>query len=494
VDSERRGYRFDPLDGSGVFLGLGIVQCSLLGSGTVLTVALVSAGLPLALAAGPVACAAGLSFVRSGGHAAWEWMPLLATWIWRGLARSRRWTAPLPLLPLDEERSPPLPPCLRGLDVIEVPWRGPAHIGAVRDHHRRTFTAAVPVQGPPFVVVNREEQERLLAGWGDLLAQFAVDRGLVTHVSWSDLARPSASAMAVASVKDQGVDAGPNASYAELLDKATAVSTEHDVVVCITVAEERLSRNRRAQRTPWERLEQGLLVAIESLLRALRTANIDADDPLGALGLHRLLRLRVDPFLRAPARRTRRARLVDRLGLVTPASSGPLALETAWSHIRLDDGWHRTWWVANWPRLAAPPGWLEPFLSIDAIARTMTVAFAPIPIHRSRRSIERDLVKLASDASTKEEKGRRIDARHTRATEALLEREEELVAGYAEMAYVGLVGVAARSLEELDEHSAIVEQLAREVGMELRLLDGRQDVAWAAALPLGLAPKTLIAG
>jgi hypothetical protein len=27
--------------------------------------------------------------------------------------------------------------------------------------------------------------------------------------------------------------------------------------------------------------------------------------------------------------------------------------------------------------------------------------------------------------------------------------------------------------------------------MELRVLDGRQDVAWAATLPFGLAPATL---
>jgi hypothetical protein len=29
--------------------------------------------------------------------------------------------------------------------------------------------------------------------------------------------------------------------------------------------------------------------------------------------------------------------------------------------------------------------------------------------------------------------------------------------------------------------------------MELRVLDGRQDVAWAGGLPLGLAPTTVLA-
>jgi hypothetical protein len=67
----------------------------------------------------------------------------------------------------------------------------------------------------------------------------------------------------------------------------------------------------------------------------------------------------------------------------------------------------------------------------------MTVYFQPVATHQSRRRIERDLVKLDSDAVTKEEKGRRIDARHRRATQALLDREEELVAGYPEMGYAG---------------------------------------------------------
>ena len=61
------------------------------------------------------------------------------------------------------------------------------------------------------------------------------------------------------------------------------------------------------------------------------------------------------------------------------------------------------------------------------------------------------------------------------------------------MGYVGLVTVSARSQEDLDEQSEIVEQLARETGMDLRVLDARQDIAWAASLPLGLAPSTLIA-
>jgi hypothetical protein len=74
----------------------------------------------------------------------------------------------------------------------------------------------------------------------------------------------------------------------------------------------------------------------------------------------------------------------------------------------------------------------------------------------------------------------------------LLDRVDELGAGYAEMPYVGLVGVTASSEADLEASCELVEQLARETGLELRSLDGRQDLAWAANLPLGIAPRSLL--
>ncbi|MDP9388558.1 MAG: hypothetical protein M3Q48_11775, partial [Actinomycetota bacterium] len=186
--------------------------------------------------------------------------------------------------------------------------------------------------------------------------------------------------------------------------------------------------------------------------------------------------------------------LVERLGLVGATDAGPMAVESSWRHLRVDAAFHRTYQVTAWPRLPVAPAWLEPFLAGPGVTRTMTVVFRPVSAHQSRRRIERDLVKLDSDAVTKEDKGRRVDARHRRATQALLDREAELVAGYAEMGYLGLVGVSASSEEALAEAAEVTEQLAREVGMELRCLEARQDLAWAAALPLGLAPRHLLAG
>ncbi len=493
-ERQQRLYRFDPADSSGIFLGLGGVQCGLLGAGLLAGVAALTAGLSLPIASAPLLLAAAASFARIHGYAAWEWLPLGAGWLWASLGRGRRWYPRLPLVTVDgDDRAAPLPPCLQGLSIVEIPWRGRIGIGAVHDTERHTLTAAVRVTGPQFVVEARSDQERLLTGWGDVLNQFAIERGGVSHLSWSDLVAPSGLGEHLAWIETEGSDDSPTAArraYDELLEDASGTAAAHEVLVTVTVARDRLARHRAAAADPLAPLGRAAVSALDALLRGLRTASLSATDPLSAAELQQALRRRIDPNATRP--RPSGGRLVERLGLVTAASAGPMAMQTDWRHVRIDGAYHRTYHIACWPRLAVPPAWLEPFLAAGGVTRAMTVTLAPVPSHQSRRRIERDLVKLESDAATKEEKGRRIDARHRRATQSLLDREEELVAGYAEIGYAGLVTVTAGTVDELDEHAEILEQLAREAGMELRCLDGRQDVAWAAALPLGLAPRALL--
>lgn len=491
--SERRLYRLEPLDASGVFLGLGVVQSVLLGLGLVTAVVAVSAGFPLPVAAAPVLGAVAASFARVGGRPVWELGLDVASWLWARAGRGPSWFARLPLAgPWPPEA--PLPPCLEGLSVLEVPGRAGHGVAAVRDATRHTLTAAVPVRGPQFALAPADEQERLLAGFGDVLNQFAMERSPVTHVAWVDAARPSGMAQHLVWVEghERGrVPLEAAASYDELVGEATGAASTHEVLVTLTVSRQRLGRRRARVGDPEEALARALCSSLDALGRSLRSAGLDAGDPLDPGALARALRARIDPGAAQP--RLVEGRLVERLGLVTPASAGPLALETTWGHVRVDGAFHRTFWVASWPRLAVPPSWLEPFLSAQGVTRTMAVVFAPVPAHQSRRRIERDLVKLDSDAATKEEKGRRVDARHRRTTKALLEREEEIVSGFAEVAYTGLVTVTAPSEEQLERDSEVTEQLAREAGLELRALVGRQDLGFAATLPLGLAPKSLLA-
>lgn len=87
--------------------------------------------------------------------------------------------------------------------------------------------------------------------------------------------------------------------------------------------------------------------------------------------------------------------------------------------------------------------------------------------------------------------GFRVGARHRRAEEAVLDREAELVAGFAELEFAGFVTASAPDEDALADACAEYEQAAAQSGLELRPLDGRQDAAFVCSLPVGrgLAPR-----
>ena len=345
----------------------------------------------------------------------------------------------------------------------------------------------VRVRAQGFALADRDEQVRLLSGWGDVLAGFATERGLVARLTWSDFATPTGMGDHHAWLARQPCPPGPAAeSYQSLLNSAGAVAAGHDVTVTVTVTRARLPRSRTESGDPDARLASGLAKATEALLRALRTAGLLADDPLTPAEVATVLRARIEPT-RMRQHTPLSGSLAERLGLIQPSNAGPLAVDVTWSQLRTDGAAHRSYWIAEWPRLHQHPDWLEPVLAFaGAGSRTITVIFEPVAPSASQRRVDRESIKLETDATAREDKGRRVGAQHRRLQQAVTEREAELVAGYAEIAYAGLVTVTADTDEALTAGCEEMEQVAREHGLELRPLDGRHDHAWAAALPLGL--------
>ena len=480
-----RMYRFDLLDRTGVFLGFGLVQLGLLGVGGLASTLAVTAALPLPVAAAPALTGLALAVGRVGGERLVDWLPVAARWVLG--RRRRRWFAPLHLLTAsrDGTEQPALPPFLAGICLLEAPsdWGRLAGAGVIHDTSGGAMSAVVRVRGQDFALAPRDEQVRLLAGWGDVLAGFATERGAVARLSWTDFTTPTGMRdhlTWLAAQPNPGSHAAE--SYRELLYGTGALSSGHDVLVTVTVTRERLTGARRAAVD--ERLLAVLGTAVDTLIRGLRTASLLAEDPLTVGELAAVLRGRLDP---TRMRKASSGSLAERLGLVQPANAGPLAVDVEWSRLRTDGAWHRTYWIAEWPRLTQHPDWMEPVLAFAGSgSRALTVLFEPVAPSASRRRVDRESIKLDTDATSRAERGRRVDAGHRRLQAAVAEREAELVAGYAEVAYAGLVTVTADDDQALRGACDECEQIAREHGLELRPLDGRHDIAFAAALPLGL--------
>ena len=282
------------------------------------------------------------------------------------------------------------------------------------------------------------------------------------------------------------------AAYEQLLREVGAQAVRHEVLVTVTLAVGRVGRRRGAQ--------DRLSMAVETLVSEMRlfSQRLEGSDLLVSAMLSpsewaRAMRVRLDP----PAQLVidgRARSLGQAAGGLSPDNAGPQATESTWTAWRADGSWHRAMRVTEWPRIDVGAGWLSDLLLYAGSVRTLAVVLEPVPRSKSQRSIVRDAAKVESDAAHRAEKGFRVGAHHRRARQAVEEREEELVAGYSEFVYAGLVCVTSDTLDDLDAATDEVSQIAASLGVEVRPLHGRHDLAMVATLPVarGVVPKEWI--
>ena len=485
MSATARTYRFAPLDRGTWLLGLGGAQCLLLAAGVLGAGALLRAAAPLPLVAVPIVVALAASFAPVGGEPVHAWLAVAAGFL-RGRP-DRPWLASIPLFVRGDDLHAAVPRSFGDLELVELErprWagRGIGGVAAIRDRRAATLTGVLRVAGSGFALSSADDQERMLAGWGDVLAAFCAERAQVARLTATERTAPADLRGArtwLDAHRAPAAAAEAAAAYDALLDTVDQNATTHEVLLSLTV-EARRVRRRGPDRDAL--LADALLEELGQLTDRLDGALLAAT-PLNPTELAAAIRTRVDP-ISAERLSVRAKSLVDAPGLAAP-SPWPLAVRTAWDHVQADGAEHRGWWVAEWPRLDVGAAWLDPLLSASGLTRTVVLYFEPVAPSTSRRRIERDATRLAADAEQRAQRGFRIGARHRRATEAVAEREAELVAGYAEVGLVGLVVVTATDSEALAAAGAKAEQAGAVAGLDLRALDGRHDLALAASLPLG---------
>ena len=499
--ADDRAYRFAPIDRTGVLLGLSGAQCVILGA------AIFGAGGLLQVGAHPLLTLLPLVVGAVVGFGAWEGqhihrlLPGVAAFQFARTTGRTGWRAPLPLLTgtdLDLRRQPPLPPFLAGLELFDagpVGW-APASTGVavVRDRRERTLSATLPARGREFSLLERADQERILSGWGDVLGGFCTERGPVSRVRVTEWAAPSGLAAheRFLDAHAHPVNEAARESYEQLLAQAGPMAVTHEVLLTVTV-DLRKVRGRRGER-PEDCAVEVLLEELRLLTNRLDAAGLPAGPPLSLATTAAALRQRLDPTVARRLANRRATTLAEAAGLIGPWNAGPLATQAEWDHAVVDGSVHRTYWIAEWPRLDVPPNWLEPVLLHAGGTRSFSLHYEPVPPSRSQRRIDRDSTRLAADEEQRSRSGFRIGARHRRAQHAVVEREAELVAGFHELEYAGFVTVSAPDLAMLDVSCAEYEQVAAQAGLELRALDGRHDLGLACSLPLGrgLAPRRTV--
>jgi hypothetical protein len=455
-----RTYRLAPRDRTGWFLGLDAPQVFVLGGGLLLASLLATNRVHPAVVIAPAVVGIALAFTRVAGQTILEATPLLVRFTARRILARHRWLAPLP--PRGDEQQPALPPLLHGQRLMaataEPAWRWSSGDVAMV-HDRRTQTWAVTIQGSGsgFLLLDAPDQERLLGLWGDALGSACREGSPVASLRWTFRSTPADA--------EQIVGAG----------------VRREVLVSVVVDGKRTRGAGRVDREAG--VIESVLAEVGLVCERLDAAGLTGLRVLSLRDLSRVVRLRLDPAAEAGLARPGRS-LAERAGIVSLVNAGPLAVAEAWSEVRVDGSVHRAFYVAEWPRMAVPSAWLSSLLLTEGVRWSLTVTLEPVSARHSRRGIERQAAKLASDEEQRQRAGFRVGAAHHRQAEAVEEREAELVCGHPELGYAGVVVVSAGDTDTLSRDAATLAQAAAAAGIELRALDGRHLAALVATLPV----------
>lgn len=494
--TKARTYTLSPPDRTGWMFGLGLAQLGVCAFSVFAGVIVMSIyNVPIGIAVGVAGI--GLGIARVGHMTLLEAIPHSLRWSKATVAGGQVWYAVVPLVGGDQDKAAP-----SVLDDHELLIVDAGHVGVgaagtkiavSRDTKANTYSATLRVAGKQFSLVESHDQDHLLNQWGVALQSFIAERSPVVSVRWSEWAAPAGldehrrwlnEHMAADPLLDV------RSAYELLLREAGSQTTRHETLVTVTINPGKMSLRKRQKQDAVRTAVDTLLAEMRLFGQRLEGADLAVSRPLTPGEWARAMRLRLDPTARL-ALDGRRRSLGEQAGECSPDNAGPLTAVDNWTSWQTDGAHHRALYVSDWPRIDVPAAWMSDLMLYNGSVRTVSVFFEPIARSKSQRSITRDAAKIQSDAEHRAEKGFRVGAHHRRAAKAVEEREEELVAGYGEFLYSGVVTVTARTEAELDEATDEVTQVAASVGLELRPLHGRHDLAVCATLPLarGIAPK-----
>jgi hypothetical protein len=471
--SEGRHYRFAPLERRGVVLGFGPAQLGTVAAGAVgallfvhrapgaagLAAGVVVLGLSLALACWPLA-----------GRPAVVWAPVAGRWVFHTARRRSTWSP-------DGVLAPP------GVDLMDAPGApGDDPLGVVRDRMTGSWSAVIAVSSGSFHLLDADAKERRLGAWGAVLAGAARAGSPIFRLQWVERTR-GADGDALGEYLDNG--ARPDGrvpapgtgrlaaldSYAELIGQAGARHQVHEVLLVVSVHPRRASRQVRTFGRGGAAVCSLLRREVRLLQGQLRNAEVQPGRPLDLAQLAGAVRLAVQPSHR-PHRRA------------GSAGAWPMGIDEHWAAVQVDDRWHATYWIAEWPRIEVGADFLAPLLVVGG-TRAVSLTMAPVPPARALREVESARTAELADAELRRRAGFLSTIRHRREAEGSLQREQELVDGHGDYRFCGYVTASARSETDLDGVCAELEQAAQQSHLDLRRLYGQQREALTWTMPLG---------
>lgn len=426
--------KFSRLTRRGLILGLSLSQMIALGIGGASLIGALYAGGGILIAySAPIwAVAIALTWVKTGGRALVEWIPVCAWWAWRTtggqLAYRRRIVAPRP------EGTLALPGDMARLREYTDPETG---AGMIHDPTANTLTVVVSVTHPAFVLLDPSEQHRRVTAWGRVLATICRS-GRVATLQVLERTLPDSGQGLAEWWAEHGTHdtSWASTTYSELIDRAGPAGERHATTLSLSLDMKAAGRQIRTAGGGLKGAANVLRQEMTTLNSALRAADLTPSGWLSTGELAVMLRTAYDPAIGPTLERH------GQLGQDL-ATAGPVAVAETWDRLRTDSGYHAVLWISEWPRAMVYPGFLAPVTLSTGIQRSISLICTPLRTDQAVRDIRKKKVEYISDRAQRAKIGQIQDASQTAEYEDVLRQEADLTAGHGVLRYTGLIAVTA---------------------------------------------------
>lgn len=355
----------------------------------------------------------------------------------------------------------------------------------VHDPHKRTLTVTCKVTHGQFLMSDPASRQQSADGFAGLLASVGqadgVSRIQIQHRVMAD------GGVAVRSHWDQwedkAADGAVRRNYEQLMSRSITSTENHQSSITITLD---LNEVAGAVKSYGGGLKGGAAVLRERmrlLEDCLPSAGVTSRGWMTPDELAVIIRTAYDPELAV-----RLQQHPEEAGDLCEA--GPVAVDSAWAHMRTDSGYHAVLQIHRWPRRRVGAGFLHPLVLMPGVKMAFTLVYRPIDTARAVRDAEHDDAREVDAKIDRQKAGRRDTVIHQRERSQARDHLMALDDGFEDMDHIALVAVTAQDRQSLDRAVEDVKSAVRRAKCNSWVLVGQQDELFdAAALPLGLGVR-----
>lgn len=373
-----------------------------------------------------------------------------------------------------------------GGDGVHAPGEGAA---LLHDKARHTITVIAEVGAPAFLTTSANAQAKAINDYAGLHRGWTLRDGICRFTEIERTRVGSTKAVREYADKEwkAPADSPLTKSYYQALEQVETHVREHVTQMAWTFDLSKLRGQIKAAGGGEQGLAQVMLTEMETLRAGAVGAGFRQFDWLTPGQVRAMVRMQIDP-LAVPGLQ---ARAAAGTGEVQPGGEAVMSFDEARDYIHADSGFHRTWWIAQWPQTEVYPGVLQDVIlgsmpDGSTIRHTIALCKAPVPIGRAMKRIQ-DRKKAWTASERMRQKNGQITMESDRHEwELLLEQERALVAGMGEYEVSAYVCISATSKDELDHASSAMHTHMSNAGLETHILYGQQaEALMMCAVPTG---------